>query len=195
MQLCYTILSHFDNLLGPKTFLKIPKATNKYPALDSVPLLMDLYKEGFFIHHFNGLKTANLIFEVKSPRARGRKENVMITLASPEEYNLKLTTFKEIIGFFAYQLTNIQDVYKGFYHEKNTPGSHEKYEEIINLMLSFHDCLPKQTELMSQKMSKVVSYGLSSTGVNSILENLQANITLPAQESNLTPFSKDVVLF
>ena len=56
----FSILSHFDHRYGPKILVSVPELPPSI-NLDHIPSLMDLYKEGFFIAEFQGVKTANPI--------------------------------------------------------------------------------------------------------------------------------------
>lgn len=174
----YTIFTYFDPHVGPRVFLKIPNLT-ELPQLEHVPLVMDLYKKGFFVHQFAGIITANLIFEIKSPIARGGRENVMITIASKEEDNLNLRSFQEIIEYYAFQLMNINEIYKAFYLKSSVAGSTEKYKELMDFTFTLHNSLPSAQELYTQKIAKMFSYGLSPLGKDSIIKNLQQKYSIP----------------
>ncbi|TFF96353.1 MAG: hypothetical protein EU544_00820 [Promethearchaeota archaeon] len=171
----FVILSSFDNRLGPKIFLKTPEdVENVY--LDQVPLLMDLYREGFFIHEFGNLRTANLIFEIRSPLARGRKELLMISIVSyAENFYLDLNSFKEILQFFTNRLKNIKDLYEGFHCEQLNRGR-EKFSQLYELMHSFYNNLPSERQLHEKLFSQVLTFKLSSQGKSHILENLRQEL-------------------
>ena len=176
----FTILSVFDNRYGPRLFLKAPNLKTSI-HLDHIPLLMDLFKEGFFVYEFGDLKTANLIFEIWSPLARGKKELLMITIGLYQgEYNLNLNSFQEIMEYFAVEFQNIKDLYKGFHHN-HIPGGSEKYNEIIDFVLSFYESLPKESEIIKQNLAKILTYGLSQSGKNSIINSLQEKISQSRQ--------------
>ncbi|MHA1148244.1 MAG: hypothetical protein ACTSR8_08360 [Promethearchaeota archaeon] len=178
----FTVLSSFDNRIGPVVFLKAPERYNSI-YLDHVPLLMDLYKEGFFVHEFGDLRTANLIFEIPSTRARGRREILMISIISyQEEFYLDLSSFQEILTFFALQMRNIKDVYKGF-HTDEVPEGKEMYTYIVDLVFSFHDALPTERQLHDQMFSQVLTLKLSPEGKASILNNLQQKFC-PSNQTN-----------
>ena len=155
----FTILSFFDNLIGPRVFFKTPKLARSSIQVENIPLLMDLYKTGFFIHHFGGLKTANLVFDISSPRARGSRDNIMITLVSrEEEFSINLESFQEIMEYFAHRFQIIKNIYKGFYYDSKMPGSQEKYGEIVDLLLSLQDFLPSDQEIYTQKVARMFTY-------------------------------------
>ncbi|MHA1292015.1 MAG: hypothetical protein ACTSQJ_05035 [Promethearchaeota archaeon] len=170
------ILSVFDNLIGPKIFLKIPKSA-KLISIDYIPLLMDLFKEGFFIHEFGDLKTANLIFNIYSPMARGRTELLMFSIISyQEQYNLNLSSFKEIMEFFVYKFRKIKDLYKGFRY-KELPNACRVYKEIVDFVYSFYEFIPKDSTIIRQNFSKILVYELSPSGKDSIIKSLQSKLS------------------
>ena len=177
------ILSIFDNLVGPKTFFKIPNS-NGPVYLDHVPLLMDLFKEGFFVHEFGDLKTANLIFEIHSPIARGRKELLMFSIISyKNDYNFNLNSFQEVMEFFVYKLKTIDNLYKGF-HGKEFQDANSICNEISHLLYSFYDTLPNDNAIIKQNFSIIPSYELSPSGRDSIMTYLQEKFTQSRDASN-----------
>ena len=168
----YTILSRFDSMHGPKIFLRLPKSPNPC-HLEHVPLLMDLYTEGFFVHEMGPLKTANHIFEISSPVARGRKEMVMLSIVSfNEEYNMHMGSFREIIDFFVDRLGDVDDLYKGFYDD----SASGKFKQISVLFSGFHQAYLKQ---LRQERSKILSYGLSQSGRENVKDLLKQNNIAP----------------
>ena len=48
--------------------------------IKQVPLLIDLYENGFFRHTFGTFKTANLIFDIPSEYSNTEKERLLISL-------------------------------------------------------------------------------------------------------------------
>lgn len=181
----FTILSYFDNIIGPKIFLQLPNV-KIHISFDYIPLLMDLYKEGFFIHEFGELKTANLIFEILNPRARGRINRIMISIISIEkEYNLSLSSFREIMEFFVYKFKNIDNLYKGFYYN-SMPETVEKHNEIKDFMYSFYQSL----NIFKQNMSKIFVYGLSPIGKSNIIKFLQEKFSQSRQQIGNIPIDR-----
>ena len=173
----FTVLSYFDNIIGPKIFLQFPNV-NSHINLDYIPLIMDLYDKGFFIHECNDLKTANLIFDIKDPLARGRINRLMISIILIEkEYALNLNSFKEIMEFLALKLNKIDDLYKGFYCE-SMPEAIDYYNEIKDFMYSFHQSL----NTYKKNVSKISIYSLSPTGKNNIIRSLQEKISHPKEQ-------------
>ena len=167
-----TILSNFDNRVGPRILHKYPNMQYDVP-LDNIPLLMDLFKDGFFIHEFGQLKTANVIFEVPSPLARGRYEVLMVSIVSIEDqYGLNLSSYRELIEYLANKLSNIPEIYKGLHHN-DVPGGNEIFSEITNSILSFHETLPDERAVFKQHLSRLISNGLTQLGEGPMIEMLQ----------------------
>ncbi len=172
----FSILSHFDQRYGPKVFYSVPELP---PAinLEHIPCLMDLHKEGFFIHEFGSIKTANLIFEIYSRFARGRREMLMLSVVTlDEEYNINLSSFKEIMEFFVGEFKKIDELYIGLRYE-DIPNAEDKYNEIVQFMYSFSNSLPDKRAIYKQTLSKILTYGLSPVGTSSIIQSLQEKIS------------------
>ncbi len=181
----FTVLSYFDNIIGPKIFLQFPNV-NSHIKLDYIPLIMDLYDKGFFIHECNDLKTANLIFDIKDPLARGRINRLMISIILIEkEYTLNLNSFREIIEFLAHKLRKKDDLYKGFYCE-SMPEAIDNYNEIKDFMYSFHQSL----NTYKKNVSKISIYSLSPTGKNNMIRSLQERISHPKEQTGTLPFTR-----
>jgi PAS domain S-box-containing protein len=135
------ILCRFDPIYGPKIFLKAPKSLNE-EEIKKIPTLMEIRPDGFFIHIFENLKTANLFFKIPSAYARGGKEGFLISIVSNINSELKLMWAKELLESFAQNLTNLEEVYKAFdYDTKNYIGDKGKLSEIENLFFSFYNSI------------------------------------------------------
>lgn len=171
----FPVLSHFNNQYGPKVFLKAPELGNSI-NLDHITSLMDLYREGFFVYECGALRTANLFFEIPSPRARGHMELLMISLVCfDSKYNLN--SFQEIMEFFVSELKHVPDIYKGFYYSsKKFPDAKKKFKAILNFFYSLNRSLPKDREIIQQNTFKILTYGLSQTGIKNIIKSLQEDL-------------------
>jgi len=138
---------------------------------------MDIYKEGFFIHEYGEFKTANLIFEIKDPLARGRINRIMMSIVSiHEDYNFNLTSFKDIMEFFVGEFKHIPNLYKGFYYDSIQDAA-EPFHEIKESMYSFHQSL----DIYKQNMSKITAYSLSPIGKSNIITYLQEKFSQSRQ--------------
>ena len=131
------ILTRFDPFYGPKIFLKAPESLSN-EKIKEIPLLMDLNSKGVFIHIFEELKTANLLFNLPSENARGGKESFLISIITDVNSDLKLNLAREILESFAEELINLEDAYRAFaISTKNYEGDPNKLREIENLFFSF----------------------------------------------------------
>lgn len=99
---------------------------------------MDLPSKGVFLHIFEGLKTANLFFDIPSEYARGGIEHLLISIITDIDSNLKLMFARELLEDFVKDFKNIKDAYKAFNFEaKDFKGDPDKLKEIERLFLSF----------------------------------------------------------
>lgn len=137
------ILSYFDKIIGPKIFLKVPDNYNSN-YLQYIPNLIDYYDEGYFIHEFVILKTANLIFQISSPLARGYMEIAMISIVLLNE-EINPNFFQESLKYFVFEIKRINDIYQGFYIEKEEiKGTRKAYIKMKDLMNLIYNSLPKK---------------------------------------------------
>ncbi len=133
------VLSYFDNILGPRVFLKAPESISN-SDLEILPSLMDLNENGFFVHITDKFKSVNLIFNIFSEYARGKKEILLISIVTDinNEINLKLS--RELLEAFAKQIKNVKEGYKAFHsntsrHEFDA----EKLQEIKQIFYTFYN--------------------------------------------------------
>ncbi len=169
MSMIFCTLIYFDSVLGPKIVLKSPQLDNF--RIQIIPSLMDLHEEGFFTHEMNGVRTANLMFEIPSPTARGRKEIFMISIVTFDTF-YNLSSFQEIMEIFIDGFLNIKNIHR--YFESNLE---EVPEEIATYFLSFDKALPKNKDEFAQTFSKVPIYELSSIGKDFIVNSLNKNLS------------------
>ncbi|MBD3338780.1 MAG: hypothetical protein GF353_06720 [Candidatus Lokiarchaeota archaeon] len=168
----YSVLSYFNTQYGPEVFLK-SKDLLTLNYIDHIPVLMDFYKQGFFLHEFQQLKTVNLLFEIYSPFARGSVELLMLSLVTLDSgYNMN--SFFEIMTFFVDKLKAIPDCYKAFhYKSKSLSGASEKLRVVSQFFNTFDLSLPKN-ELKIKQASKIVSiYELSQSGKRAIISEMR----------------------
>ena len=183
----YPLLSYFNNRSGPRILLKAPELRASI-HLDHIPILMDLYREGFFIHEYGPIRTINLLFEIYSPLARGNVEFIMLSLICFDK-QCNLGSFKEIMDYFVIELQNIPEVYKGFHCESEKIfGAKGKFYEIVNLFQSLNQSLPKEKALIRQNANKIFTYGLSQIGKNNLLDKFQKKLSQAKYGTNRKPF-------
>lgn len=197
------VLSRFDVRVGPKLFLHLPEAKPQLP-LDHIPLIMDFYEEGFFIHEFGELKSSNLIFTLPSPRTRekslrGDITRLMISIIIQDEEDINPKMFQGLLEQFIHDLKEIKDAYKGFYvEEKIFEESHQIYTEIKELLVSVYDSFPKETISMKARQINLAMFDFSRDGKSQIANMLGNFIStgqfykLKSEESNLI-YSKIIV--
>jgi len=167
------VLSRFDVRVGPKLFLHLPEGKPQLP-LDHIPLIMDFYEEGFFIHEFGELKSSNLIFTLPSPRTqektlRGDITRLMISIIIQDKEDLNPKMFEGLLEQFVHDLKEIKDAYKGFYvEEKIFKESDEIYAEIKELFVSVYDSFPKETISMKARPINLAMFDFSRDGKSQI---------------------------
>ena len=173
----YPLLCHFNNHYGPRIILKSPELSNSI-HLNHIPLLMDLYKDGFFIHEYGTLRSINLIFEIESPLARGKAELLQISLICfDKQYDL--SSFNELLDLFVIELQNISKAYKAFHSYSNDSAKiKEKYNEVASLFFLFNQSLPKNEEIIRKNTKKMLTYGLSHFGKSNIIKNFQESLNV-----------------
>jgi len=170
------VLSFFDSRAGPSVILQVSELPT-YLKFDHVALLMDFYSGEFFIHEFGELKTANQIFTIPSPLARGKEETLMITIVALEEKLFDLHSFQKFLKIFVNEFKEIKDVYKGLHTDlEDFPDANEKFEIIKALFKDFFDSLPKERAVFKQRLSRILLFGLPQSGKSSVIKCLQQKI-------------------
>ncbi|MFX0137204.1 MAG: hypothetical protein ACFFDN_26430 [Candidatus Hodarchaeota archaeon] len=138
----------------------------------------DLHEKRFFIHEFGEIKTANLIFNVPSPVARGGQEILMISIVIRNEEGAELRNYQGILEQFAIELEEIKDVYKGFYKDiESFRNSHQIYTKIEELLNSVYHSFPKQTIIMEPRDINLVMFDFFQEGKSRIAEILKEFIS------------------
>ena len=170
------VLSYFDAKIGPKVLIQASELPD-YFKFDHIPLLMDFYSGDFFIHEFGDLKTANLMFNVPSPLARGKEESCMISLILLDDKLQKLSKFKQILEIFITEFKKIEDAYKGLrVKSDNISGSKEKFDQIKELFDNFFNSLPKEKAVFRIRNSRILIFGLEKSGKSTIIKCLREKI-------------------
>ena len=179
----FLVLSRFDFRIGPMLILNIPELHSQI-FLEEIPPLMDLHisdlheERFFFTYEFDELKTANLIFTVQSPVARGGQEILMISIIIRNEEEADLKIFQELLEQFAIELEEIKDVYKGFYKDaKDLKDSYQIYTRIEDLFNSVYHSFPKETILMNPRDLNLVVFDFFKEGKSRVAEILKEFIS------------------
>ncbi|MBD3338689.1 MAG: PAS domain-containing protein, partial [Candidatus Lokiarchaeota archaeon] len=131
------LLSYFDSIQGPRIFLKAPENIESIEEkkLENIPTLMDIYDRGFFIHISEGIKSANLIFKLKSEFARGGMEVLLISMIVDMKNEIDLNLTKDLFDAFVDELQDIKDIYKAFYiNSEKHEGDEDKYQNLKSLL-------------------------------------------------------------
>jgi PAS domain S-box-containing protein/small GTP-binding protein len=176
------ILSHFDPRFGPKIILKAPESI-ELDDFVSLPALMDLYNEGFFVHTFGNYKSANYIFNIFSQEARGKTEMLLISIIFDINNNINSKLSKELLEGFVREIEKIKDVYKGFYVKRNKyEDAPEKFEMIKELFFTLYSSIPEESIMYKQKDANILVFGLSYAGKTTLINSLRDDMrkkTLP----------------
>ncbi|MFX0083411.1 MAG: PAS domain S-box protein [Candidatus Hodarchaeota archaeon] len=174
------ILSHFNPRFGPKILLKAPESL-KENDFDSLPALMDLYNEGFFIHTFGNYKSANYIFNIFSKKARGMTEMLLISIVFDVNNNINYNLSKELLEGFVREFENIEGVYKAF-HSNQYEDAMEKLDKVKELFFTFYNSIPEESIMYKHKDAKILVFGLSYAGKTTLINCLKEDMnkkTLP----------------
>ena len=173
----FPVLSHFDNRYGPRIIFKAPDLKKSF-HLNHIPFLMDLFKDGFFIHEYGAIRSINLIFEIESPLARGKAELLQISLICfDKQYDL--SSFNEILATFVSELRNIHNAYRAFHFDTDdSQNCRESFNDVAGLFSLFNQSLPKEKEKIEKITKKFLTFGLSLTGKTNIIRNFQENLTM-----------------
>ena len=166
------VLSHFDQKLGPITFLSLPEGVNK-GTLGNIADLINLYQgKAFFIHNVKGLKSANMLFDISRPKSRGGIEMFLISiLVTDGDINTELS--KEMLTQFVEEMKNIADISKIFdmaAEDRQTP-----LDELNELFTHFYNAIPVEEIVQNRKDAKIFVFGLSKAGKTTIIRQLQNN--------------------
>ncbi len=167
------VLSHFDSIIGPRVFLNVPKLPSQ-GYLEEVPRQMDFYSEGFFTYEYGELRTSNLIFSIPSPSARGREENLMISILLIDDNDTNLKIYQSILEQFADELKKLENVYKAFNRNvSKTNESRKLFTDITKLLHSVYLALPKETITTIKREINLVMFDFYEQGKSHIAQHFR----------------------
>lgn len=170
MGLCY-----FDKKQGPMVLDIVPDVPDNL-TLSHISLLMDFYEEGFFSHEFGEVKTANLLFSIPSPMARGKVDILMVSVITWRE-DCDMTMFSDILEIFRNEFLKIEKAYEAFNPESK--NNEERRKEIKIFIEDFFQALPKERITIAPKSSKLLFFGLPQSGITTVIEALNKNYFSP----------------
>ncbi len=148
------ILSHFSASYGPKIFLMEPESINEQ-SIDQIPKLMDVYEKGFFINISDDLKSINLIFEIPSLFARGKKELLLLSIITDLASEINPDYAKELLESFANVLIKTDKLYLAFYVGNEVhKGNAEKLQELKKSFKDFFISLKSAIKIIKEAEEK-----------------------------------------
>ncbi|MHA2049460.1 MAG: PAS domain S-box protein [Promethearchaeota archaeon] len=171
------MLSHRSPYFPPSIFLQMPEAIER-DDIKQVPLLIDIYENGFFKHSFGTFKTANLLFDVPSEYSKTKKERLLISLVIDGKSKIKSTLAEEFLEGFVEEFIEIKDVFKAFYVDSQIDkGDPTKLEEIRTLLNVFYTSFPVEQVIYEQKEAKILIFGLSQAGKTTIIKTRRKSVS------------------
>ena len=164
------VVSVFDFVYSPKIWLKAPELFD-HEYLENIPDLMNLYEDGFFVHVFGGLKSANLIFDLPSSKDRGGVIKMLISIIITEgDINEDLS--RKMIESIKTDLTSISGLYLilGINKAQNDLETYTKAKELI---LQYHETIPDEIVDLTIPTIKFFVFGATQVGKTTIVQVLQ----------------------
>ncbi|MHA2035120.1 MAG: PAS domain S-box protein [Promethearchaeota archaeon] len=146
--------------------------------IKQVPLLMDLYESGFFIHTFGTFKTANLIFDIPSVYSGTEKESLLISLIIDSKSKINSVLTQEFLKGFVEEFKKIKENFKAFYMDSRIyKGDSTKLKEIRELLNTFYISFPEEEVIFEQKEAKILIFGLSLAGKTTIIRTRRKSVS------------------
>ncbi|MHA2472623.1 MAG: ADP-ribosylation factor-like protein, partial [Promethearchaeota archaeon] len=171
------VLSHRSHYFPPSLFLQMPEAVER-DDIKQVPLLIDIYEQGFFKHSFGTFKTANLLFDIPSKYSKTEKERLLISLIVDGKSKINSTLAEEYLEGFVEEFKEIKDGFKAFYMDSTVDkGDPAKREEIKRLLNVYYTSFPEEEVIFEQKEAKILIFGLSQAGKTTIIKTRRKSVT------------------
>ncbi|MFX1305084.1 MAG: PAS domain S-box protein [Promethearchaeota archaeon] len=171
------ILSHRNPYFPPYIFLKMPEKIQR-DDIKQVPLLIDLYENGFFKHTFGTFKTANLIFDIPSEYSKTMKERLLISLVIDGKSEINSILAEQFLEGIVEEFKKIEDLFKAFYVDSRIyKGDPSKLEEMRKLLNTFHISFPEEEVIFEQKEAKILIFGLSMAGKTTIIKTRRKSVS------------------
>jgi PAS domain S-box-containing protein/small GTP-binding protein len=155
----------------------MPEAVER-DDIKQVPLLIDIYEQGFFKHSFGTFKTANLLFDIPSKYSKTEKERLLISLIVDGKSKINSTLAEEYLEGFVEEFKEIKDGFKAFYMDSTVDkGDPAKREEIKRLLNVYYTSFPEEEVIFEQKEAKILIFGLSQAGKTTIIKTRRKSVT------------------
>jgi len=124
-------ISYFHRKIGPLVFYSHPKnSLDKDLSVKLANIMDQQFKEGFFTHSFENLKSMNYYFEIHSDWARGNKEMLMISTVFDQQILPEIEEkISDLYIEFSERLQSNEEIYTAFYI--NDLNYHENEKELI----------------------------------------------------------------
>src|SRR6056297_1831212 len=109
-------LSYFDNMKGPTIRLKTHQSEYSSSMESKILNLMDIKRREVFFEHSHldentSFTTGNLLFEIPSPRARGGTRQMMLSVLTDADKDVK--HLRKLMNEYAEKISKEADMYKG----------------------------------------------------------------------------------
>ncbi|MFX1376303.1 MAG: ADP-ribosylation factor-like protein [Promethearchaeota archaeon] len=187
------VLSHRNPYFPPSIFLKIPETIQR-DDIKQVPLLIDIYDSGFFIHTFGTFKTANLIFNIPSEYSKTGVERLLISLVVDGQSKIKSTSAEEFLVGIVEEFKKIEDVFKAFYvNSMFDEGDPKKLDEIKRLLSVSYSSFSEEEVIFEQKEARVLIFGLSHAGKTTIIKTRRKSVSKTSFPTINVDISKIIV--
>ena len=131
------ILSHFDNILGPRIFMILPEDTET-SNLNHITSLMDLDEKGFSIHMTDHYRSANRIFLIPNEKARGGIETLQLSVLVDVKTNIDLKFIRKLLTDYSKRISRIKNCYKAFQEKVKDEGYKVAYHELNQVFHRFY---------------------------------------------------------
>jgi predicted hydrocarbon binding protein len=148
------ILTYFDHIEGPRVFYSIPeRLPSKLSEIITELMNLDFPNSFFEVEIQEEIKGKflNKFIEIPSKRARGNKEQILLTGILPKGVNTLFLEF--IFKDFEQKLREYSDVYHAFYAQLETNGNKEiKYKSQYKILTKL---LNKTYQTLKNKFSQI----------------------------------------
>ncbi len=148
------ILSYFDRLKGPRIFFLAPESTDRQ-NLNHIPTLMDLDESGFLIHMTEEYRSANRIFTIPNPNARGGIETLEISIVIDIETNIDLNAVRKMLTDFSKRIIKINDCYKAFYYKPEEKENEPAYHQLKKVFMRFYKSIKPVIQALKDAENKL----------------------------------------